>query len=102
MNFKDIRNKFMKAKVIGHKCRELSPYYYSANGAKGPRKREAGEVAYVIRRLHRAAFGELAIQKYHSKSWGGDWPRTKESIEAETIGVNNFWQMVKDLKGISL
>lgn len=98
MTFKQIRDQLIKAKVIGPKCREVAPYYYSMNGSNGPRERTAGEVAHYVRCVHRALYGEVKGQKYPSYSWCGKWPRTRQSLQAEEIGTTNFWNMWNDIK----
>lgn len=98
--FKQIREELKGAGLIPATCREVSPYYYSANGS-GRKERSPGHVAIEVRRLAKVHGYEGKTNMWPC-SWAGTWPRTVSSIRTEREGAERFWFMVEFLieKGV--
>ena len=98
-NFRTLRNLLIKAGFISPKCRELTPYYYSSNQARGCKERKPGHVALWVKAEHRRIFGESDYndRPYPYESWCGNYPKTKRAIEAENEGLMRYDSMLSDL-----
>lgn len=107
MNFKDLRNRMKNLGLISQKCREVTPYKYTRNGAT-KRARGSGEVAMTCLALAREnnalegmSLPSSAWEIYPEGTWDGNWPRTLAAVSAEDTGTFHFETILTQLKALS-